>query len=741
MLTYSDRQKFEQIRARWETAQPTAGRPQGMAGRKEKPAAHQPLNTDTTSGGGSKFRRKLSHGLSFISNPLSQRKTTPGRLQLGRQSLAPGGPSIAINTNRIVEPRESDRLLSPIRDSRSFDDSRGSSVPGPTSKNDASANKNTDPDTTPKPLPRSRTMSFIPRPNRRTSESSIVESESTPKLHSPPFALDSQTRTISSKIPTPPATQRRRSSPRQYTPQHTTQQAKHIAAGMAFAGAGPSSPSKASVRSYTTPNLIHRKPSPQARGFMMPRKSVLQHKHSGPPSVQRLSMKENTPTGKGESRRISQIQEVSSRRLSMTAPTVASSKLSSGLSGSPRLSKQAVRTTPPNAKRLSTSVSIQTPLTAKRMQPNKQSTLQSSTSYRYSNGSSIAQSRLMGTVNPPTPQVAEQVAAQTALPRASTDRNLRKKTFTRTSSGQSGAGMSSRSLHSANTEVRLPRSSTFHNFWSHRDPPPPVPPIPEQYRTLSQPLLVIPESHEQHHPLYFIPEQESVEQLSKVVESGAESFTGISSSPFVIDPDESKKESTENDTEWPLGPIGIALSTPPKPNRPWSIHDQHVDIADIKSQLQVKDHMPPLWWAGRFQSRYDQWRTEAMMAELDPKHKPEGIAGRCSLSQDKTAACYIFLQLRDLCVSNQAADSLWEFEYRYRQEHKLLGEVLNTPTYPKRKLDDNRQGPIGRAVRKLTPRKSSLVNLLKGKGWSKTEGIAEHTTTPGMSQGASSDTS
>lgn len=32
-----------------------------------------------------------------------------------------------------------------------------------------------------------------------------------------------------------------------------------------------------------------------------------------------------------------------------------------------------------------------------------------------------------------------------------------------------------------------------------------------------------------------------------------------------------------------------------------------------------------------------------------------------------------------------------------------------------------KQGPIGRAVRKLTPRKSSLVNLLKGKGWNKSE--------------------
>lgn len=30
-------------------------------------------------------------------------------------------------------------------------------------------------------------------------------------------------------------------------------------------------------------------------------------------------------------------------------------------------------------------------------------------------------------------------------------------------------------------------------------------------------------------------------------------------------------------------------------------------------------------------------------------------------------------------------------------------------------------GPIGRAVRKLTPRKASFANLFKGKGWNRTD--------------------
>jgi hypothetical protein len=45
--------------------------------------------------------------------------------------------------------------------------------------------------------------------------------------------------------------------------------------------------------------------------------------------------------------------------------------------------------------------------------------------------------------------------------------------------------------------------------------------------------------------------------------------------------------------------------------------------------------------------------------------------------------------------------------------------------HPPRKHDDpaTRKGALGRAVRKLTPRKSSFVNLLKGKGWSKGEEV------------------
>lgn len=50
----------------------------------------------------------------------------------------------------------------------------------------------------------------------------------------------------------------------------------------------------------------------------------------------------------------------------------------------------------------------------------------------------------------------------------------------------------------------------------------------------------------------------------------------------------------------------------------------------------------------------------------------------------------------------------------------MLGE-FERPIQTPRKNDDQetQKGALGRAVRKLTPRKNSLVNLLKGKGWGK----------------------
>jgi hypothetical protein len=95
--------------------------------------------------------------------------------------------------------------------------------------------------------------------------------------------------------------------------------------------------------------------------------------------------------------------------------------------------------------------------------------------------------------------------------------------------------------------------------------------------------------------------------------------------------------------------------------RRWSISERfYPDSANVSTSVQVKDYMPPLYWAGRFQSRFDQWRTEAMMTTLTPGYKPDdnSLLGQCNLDDEKKAAILIFMQLRDLCASAPAADSL-----------------------------------------------------------------------------------
>lgn len=312
MLTYPDRQKFAEIRAQWERAQPLNSSPASMVGRKEKAAAQQTLNTraaaqqntntraaaqrppsgEIAKGAGSNFRRKLSHGLSFISHPLAQRRVTPGRQPSGRQALGESGTTNRVNIT--AAPRNPDIELSPLLDSTartSVDEAKAPGSPAmsfqsASDSSDATINQSSALDATPKALPRSRTMSFIPRPARSASESSSREVAESPTPRTTAFTLDPQARATATptKIPSPSPPHkgpRRRSSPRQYT-NHTTQQEKHIAAGAAFAGVASHSPGKSPIKSYTTSNLLNGSRPPQP-GFMIPRKSSMMSKPSGTP--------------------------------------------------------------------------------------------------------------------------------------------------------------------------------------------------------------------------------------------------------------------------------------------------------------------------------------------------------------------------------------------------------------------------------------------------------------------------
>ncbi|KAJ4305162.1 hypothetical protein N0V90_000693 [Kalmusia sp. IMI 367209] len=742
MLSYPDRHKFEEIRSRWEAVQILNDEQRArMVGRKEKPGAHQPLSGDEDTGA-SKFRRKLSHGLSFISYPLSQRRPTPVRPSLLSNDLT--------NIIDIPHPHESTRLLSPLRDPSLRSSQALRKV---TSKNFGTPAKSSDIDATSKSLPRSHTMSFIPRPSRSESGSPVIESESAPTPRPHAFALEQEVYARPSKIPSPgpPASAPRQSSPRQYKPNLSTQQAKQVAAVDASTGINTQSPPKASVRSYTTPNLV--KPAPPAN-FMSPRKSN-QNRISSIPTPQRPNMKENsTPTGHRHVKRLSNIQEHSPRRESINGPIVASKRRSLRPAGTLAQSKVARTTPPTSSKRNGSQVVVQTPLAAQRA-VHKRSPLYPIGPLTASNGTAVFQSRLLGPVSPPTPPASDHASARPSLPRANTDKDFRKRTLT-TPYKRIGAGMLLRSQAGANNEVRLPRSSTYYGLVEGFDTTPPVPPIPEKYSTASMPVLV--PKHEPPRVLSNHLERENVQMQDRKETH----LYSINSSPI---PDlglyvlgNRKKTKSNGDVRRTrelvsrdqsklrvnIPGIGrtfsasLLFSTRPSTDgtvtsQSWSAkNSQFMDCANVGVSKQVKEYMPALYWAGRFQSRFDQWRTEAMQVELNPGYRFEGPLSQCNLHQEKAAACHIFLQLRDLCLSNQAADSLWEFEHKYRQEHNLLGTSFDLPPLnPKPDDGISKQGSFGRAVRKMTPRKSSFVNLLKGKGWNKEElistgGSADH---------------
>lgn len=368
----------------------------------------------------------------------------------------------------------------------------------------------------------------------------------------------------------------------------------------------------------------------------------------------------------------------------------------------------------------------------------------------------------MGPKDPPTPTPSIDFTGP-ALPFPTPHAEFQRKRLG-TPNGLAGVWRSSRAMAESNHEVRkLPRSSTFHSF-GRKEAPPPLPPIPEQYRSAS--LAHITKYRYSHMTLDATrPESNMTDVPYSATTSGLtedKKYRFDTSSTLHSFPREQcdvPVPNLPNDRNiYVARPSGPAPRTPTgrqfpssfdlnsyhstgASRRPWSRMEQSdISNADNHGFLQVKDYMPPLYWAGRFQSRFDQWRTEAMTAQLDPSRVRNGPMSECNLEQESLASCCIFGQLRDLCMTDQAADSLWvggehlpkwsgllntqqEFEYKYRKEHKLLGNPPNLPEMlPSRKQDDKtstHQGAFGRAVRKLTPRKSSLINLrnlLKGKG-------------------------
>ena len=618
-------------------------------------------------GGGSKFRRKLSYGLAF----LSQRKTTPGRVQASKLSLG-------VTT---VTGHQSDGPLSPTRSSKNFAQAADLTTHTPT----RALTESPESAATPKALPRSQTTSFIPRPVRSNSDASLAGSEKTVKLQVSATMVVPKARTAPSKIPSPspPLSERRVSSPRQYLPNHASPNVKPMAA-FQFAPSSAGSPSKIAARSRTTPNLVKAVTSPQPATSTAPRRTGYK-KPSASPAAQKPLLQENVPTSKRVSHRRSQQQEKPPRRESLVVPTTITNRRSFG-SGTPvGPGRQSNRNTPLTAqKRLSTNLAQQTPLTVKRAQPSDQAidrTQQPAQEAEVDTGT-IAQPPLMGPRNTPVPTstTLEPTVATPTLARSTTDKEFARKTLG-TPNGLGGVWRSSRALATANHEVRrLPRSSTFHDFGTPWEERPPVPPIPEEYRTPSLSNLVQSSTLQPGTPRKprhnrMASDAGSCESIPEEIDETSDVEHAVAPSRPAHDPSASIQlfhHASDSTTALPIFQAASRSTTSLPPasfentftgryfERPWSISGcRSEDSADVEPYLQVRDYMPTLYWAGRFQARFDQWRTEAMMLELDPKQQPDGPLGECKLNQEKVAACYIFQQLRDLCLTSSAADSLW----------------------------------------------------------------------------------
>lgn len=242
--------------------------------------SHQPTSREPPRDGSNKFRRTLSQGLAFISNPLSQRKTTPGRQTTPRASLAVTAP--ATNISESSSPRRTEPSMTETRATANIDKDTTSLQPG----------------ATPKTVPRSRTLSFLPRP------------------------VDSTLRAMPSKIPapSPPLQARRVSSPRQYITHQAPLQERHVAVKQQRSEYVVDSPSRVVVKSRTTPSLLKAATSSQT-GPSNTLNRTYQKTPCVLPVTHKPTLQENMPTNERAFQRLPQISEKNPRRDSLATPT------------------------------------------------------------------------------------------------------------------------------------------------------------------------------------------------------------------------------------------------------------------------------------------------------------------------------------------------------------------------------------------------------------------------------------
>lgn len=720
MLNFQGQQrKFEQLRAHWQAAELNEQQAE-MVGKKERPTPHHVVHVEAQHNAGSNFRRKLSNGLAFIS--FTQRKAASAHQLPSNASLATSALSTDDSSTAILDR---DDLQSPRAEI-----TQGTVSINPTAPLLDGIHTNTI-FRSPTQLPRPRTFSYIPRLVKTDCEiSSAAEQNESGNLSHGAVMNDSRS-LPPTRIPTPnPVHSKRRvSSPRQYLPLNPPLQTRAPNNRQSFAGTADCSPSKATVRSQTTPNLEKATSAPRTANNLATRTQVFERSFASSMPLKHV-LSENIPTDKRVIQRRSQVQDGPVKRESLAVPSAASSRRSFGPNDTLVVQNKRISLAPPvSAKRLSSRFSHK-PVAAKcASTAAAQATTRDLGSAHSSEEEVDVPSRSgnsEGSTNPSLLTVDLMEAPLVRPPNLGVENDKQQRTLG-TPGGLGGNWKSSKIFAAANHQVRrkLPRSSTFQHFG--RPEAPSSPSIPTQYKSpSSSDLSKSVQQHSKsvlfsnwHHRLPTAAEKfgsssksllsdiatahrsteaaslKSVSTLTSmnmpefegqpefdghlrkaqdtspgrqeapmfvqetyVIKSGlsasAVSLTELSECPGVST--KPQLQHTERSVARPGRSVGELHAL-----RHWSISDFfYPGSTDIPTCLQVKDYMPPLYWAGRFQSRFDQWRTETMAVMLNPELKAEfeRPLDQCSLEDEKKATILIFMQLRDLCASAQAADSL-----------------------------------------------------------------------------------
>ena len=679
-----------------------------MVGTKHENVVHDELQKNP----GSKFRRKLSNRLAFIS--FTQRKPTPAHRLPSDASAVSGSSTISSFT------ATQDARLSPPVTSASVKR---------TSETAALLQGTTEETRTPRQLPRSRTCSYIPRLTKIDGEAQNTSKPNDLNISSQKAGMPNSNPSFDSKpvsptrIPTPstPHSRRRVSSPRQYLHYNSASQSNLLSNRKITNGITDSTNNmpQTARRSHTTSNLTRAAMGPPTANYMSPRRPGAR-KAVASPMPQKPILAENIPTSKRATQRRSQIQERPVKRESLAVPSAASTRTTYRPSAPSTQGKHTSLIPSASAKRLSSHLSqasvsgIVTPTEAQEPDSRHQT---------------VEQTVPISPERPPTPTLS--TVDLTLRPPAPPNLNLGNDTQRRTLGTPNGLGGKWRSsdiFAAADHQVRnLPRSSTFH-FFGRRSEAPPVPPVPVQYKspsasniTHSGPQQYVSTSLSNfHHSLAMTsrnPESSDRSLLAEIASTvryrdasleSTSTFTSAQESE--IAEDSNRRSHLYRIRQVPRTPKRIAVSahessdlagrneflsfsslalpaTQPAPTgtysrkrsrtistarpeyifrelqtkRHWSISERfYPRTANNIFGAQVRDYMPPLYWAGRFQSRFDRWRTDAMVAVIHPdvRSEDEGPLGQCCLEEEREATILIFMQLRDLCASAQAADSL-----------------------------------------------------------------------------------